>query len=152
AFSPDGASIATACQDQTVQLWNGKTGERVGMPLTHESAVGFIVFSPDGRLLGSATAKDVARIWDVAQRRECVKSEHVGNNSFEPIAFSPDNQKIVIASGSALRVWNAHSFEELPFSLLKSGGDIQDVAFSADSKSIVSCAMDFTAQLWNADT
>jgi WD40 repeat protein len=48
AFSPDGALLATASQDQTARLWDVATGQPSGTPLpSHTDAVYAVAFSPD---------------------------------------------------------------------------------------------------------
>ncbi|HEY9609977.1 CHAT domain-containing protein, partial [Allocoleopsis sp.] len=45
AFSPDGQMIASSSEDKTVRLWNFRTGELIGKPLQHDSAVTSVAFS-----------------------------------------------------------------------------------------------------------
>jgi WD40 repeat protein len=47
---------------KTVRLWDPATGECLRTLTGHDDAVWGVAFSPDGRLL--ATASDAARLWN----------------------------------------------------------------------------------------
>lgn len=63
-FSPDGKTVAAACQDETIRMWEVATGK-----LRHEAEaemVDFIAFSFDGRCLASSHSQSIKYIylWD----------------------------------------------------------------------------------------
>jgi len=147
-FSSNGQLIATGCQDQTVHLWDAATGQRVGEPLKHESAVANVNFSPDGRLLAAVTRSGAAKVWEVATRAERFRGVH---NTFTTsgVPFDHDSLKFLTSDGSALHVWNAHSFEELAFSPLRFS-NIRSANFGPDGRTIVAASDDFNAQVWDA--
>lgn len=65
AFSPDGATLATAGGDRAVHLWNPADGERRRSMEGHTRAVTALAFGPDGRL-ASSSADGTVRLWTVA--------------------------------------------------------------------------------------
>jgi WD40 repeat protein len=69
AFSCDSRWLAAACWDQTVQLWDPGTGQRVALLRGHAGPVQGVAFSPDGRRLatcGGYRGKGEIKIWDAA--------------------------------------------------------------------------------------
>jgi WD40 repeat protein len=70
AFSPDGHTLATASDDDTVRLWDltDRTAPHpLGSPLTgHTSALHAVAFSPDGHTLATASDDGTVLLWDLS--------------------------------------------------------------------------------------
>jgi WD40 repeat protein len=67
AFSPDGATLATAGANGGIRLWDVATQQEIGAPMTAgPGAVYALAFSPDGATLATAGGDGRARLWNVA--------------------------------------------------------------------------------------
>ena len=66
AFSPDGNTIATASDDNTVKLWNLQ-GQEIKTLAGHGGSVTSVAFSPDGNTIAAATASDYStvKLWNL---------------------------------------------------------------------------------------
>ncbi|MGL4551514.1 MAG: protein kinase domain-containing protein, partial [Gemmataceae bacterium] len=105
AFRPGGEVIATGSWDDTVQLWDRRTGRRVGAPIRHADDITALAFRPDGLRLATAGEDRTVRVWDVpapvVARRTAEHPQRV--NTF---ALSPDGRTLVTAGSDLLiRVW-----------------------------------------------
>ncbi|CCA77282.1 related to WD40-repeat protein (notchless protein) [Serendipita indica DSM 11827] len=65
AFSPDGSRIVSGSKDQTIRLWDAKTGEPVGDPLRgHSDRVTAVAISQSDSQLVSGSGDNTVRLWD----------------------------------------------------------------------------------------
>ena len=119
-FSHDGRFIATASLDGTARLWSVATGkaiatlgqETAGLRLsdvqvsTEPDQEVTCAFSPDDKLLATASLKNIVRVWDIETATEFAAIPgHAG--LIENVAFSPDASRLLTASqdGTA-RLWD----------------------------------------------
>ncbi len=57
-WSPDGKSLASASNDQTVRIWDAQTGQ-VQSTLNVYSAVTSVAFSPDGSMIAASYSNKI---------------------------------------------------------------------------------------------
>jgi len=63
AFSPSGDIVATSYIDDTIDLWNTETGERLSTLSGHTNEISQVSFSPSGALLVSTSFDGTIRFW-----------------------------------------------------------------------------------------
>jgi len=59
AWSPDGKSIASAGDDNTLKLWDAHSGKLLASVLGHEGRVYSAAWSPDGKSIAAASGLSV---------------------------------------------------------------------------------------------
>ena len=149
ALSPDGKVVASGGDDQTVQLWNTKTHERIGQPLDQQPGrVNSVAFSPDGKLLASGSDDNTVLLRDAATHA-FVRFIHTHSGGVLAVAFSPDS-KILATGGKdgTVRLWNTTTGRQVGQALRGHHGRVNSVAFSRD-RTLASGGQDGTVRLWD---
>ncbi|CAI5724919.1 unnamed protein product [Peronospora destructor] len=108
AFNPQGSLVATGSHDESVRLWDVRSGRTVAIVNAHQEPVVSVQFHPtDGSLLVTAGYDGFVRVWDVASR-QCMRSiitepaAPVGSATFTP------NGRYVLSSilDGTVRLWD----------------------------------------------
>ncbi len=159
AWSPDGYRIASASRDDTAQVWDAATGERVITYKGHVYWVLTVAWSPDGKHLvsGGASADapgpvdNTAQVWDASTGKH-LYTLPANLDAVSAIAWSPDGKRI--ASGSydrTVQVWDAFTGANKLIYRDHIAG-VTTLAWSPDGTSIASAGFDNTVRVWNART
>ncbi|VEU23775.1 DEKNAAC104823 [Brettanomyces naardenensis] len=69
SFSPDGRYISSASFDNSVKLWDGRTGKFITSLRGHVAPVYQTAWSSDSRLLVSCSKDTTLKVWDVRARK-----------------------------------------------------------------------------------
>jgi WD40 repeat protein len=108
AFSPDSRTLATGGA-HTAYLFDVATG-RIRATLAHEARENYedqveaVAFSPDGKLLATASQDGTAKLWDAATGK--LKATLKGQYAFSIIAFTPDGKTVVAGASESTKLYD----------------------------------------------
>jgi eukaryotic-like serine/threonine-protein kinase len=153
AFSPDGAQLVWGTDDHTVMLWGGAANVapiRIGR---HGDEIYAAAFHPEGRLVASAGAEGVIRIWDVVERAHQydlpMQGQRGHTRQIDGLAFSPDGSLLASASHDwTVRIWDLATRESRK-PLTGHDSRVWRVAFSSDGRLLASAGSDGSVRVWD---
>jgi WD40 repeat protein len=108
SFGPDGKSVLTISYEitnPTAVLWDVATRTKIVELRGHTRPINNAKFSPDGRLIVTASTDNTARVW-LAATGQAISIFPGHNSDIDEAEFSPDGKLVVTAGldGTA-RVW-----------------------------------------------
>jgi len=146
AFSPDGRLALSGSWDNTLKLWEVKSGREIRSFNGHSSIVYSVAFSPDGRLALSGSYKEM-KLWEVKSGRE-IRFFNGHSSIVYSVAFSPDGRLALLGSrDKTLKLWEVKSGREIR-SFNGHSDWVGSVAFSPDGRLALSGSHDNTLKLW----
>ena len=135
AISPDGQRLAAASNDATVEVWEAASGRKLVSLKGHTKDVTCVAFSPDGERLVSGSVDQTVKLWDIGSGRE-LRTISGHNDRIAAVAFSPDGKQLASSGGSAIKLWNSDTGQELLTFKRSRGLFLGGLAYSPDGKSL----------------
>lgn len=150
SFSPNCNRIASGSNDGVIRVWDAGTSHSWDL-LGHTSGIRDLVFSADGQRIVSGSYDRTIRVWDADHLT--ASWELLGNSGPVwpvAIAISPDDKKVSGSHGDTIRIWDVGTGVSQKFA--ETTGQISCIAFSPDSRCIMTGSLDETCHIWDVST
>ncbi len=176
AISPDGQTVVSVSDDETIKIWQLSTGEELRTLTGHSKSVNSVAISPDGQTVVSGSSDKTIKIWQLSTGQELRTLE--GDGSVLSLAISPDGQILVSSSHTVVsvrsvvnynseshtvvmgndyntinkvKIWQLSTGVELR-TLTGHSGSVSSLAISPDGQTVVSGSDDKTIKIWDLST
>jgi WD40 repeat protein len=154
AATPDGKRIAVGASDHVIRVLDLSTGKEdfALRPKWAGSGISRLAFSPDGKLLASASwyGDDQVLLWDVAKQEHHALAPAGNQGGVAALALSPDGSQLAYSSRDrAICLARIHKPERV---FLHPKAHVDSLAYSADGKRIATSEGDGHVRLWDAAT
>lgn len=152
AWASDGLTLASAGGDRTVQIWNGRNGQRRLTYRGHTASVNAVAWSPvawsaPSQLIASGGGDTTVRIWSAPDGVTHVIYE--GHEAqVTSINWSPGGSTIASASyDNTVQVWNAGDGSQI-MTYTGHRDVVHQAVWSPGNNLIASASGDGTVQVW----
>ena len=124
---------------------------RLVLPVGHSGHILDASFSPDGKLIATASTDRTAKLWSTVLKKELTTfSGHT--DVITALSFSPDNKYLASASDdTTVKLWNIEN-GKLIASFKVHNDKLKSVAFSPNSKYIATSSEDSSISIWNVES
>jgi WD40 repeat protein len=158
AFSPDGSTLAAACDDHVVRVLRVDGSAPPSELRGHADVVRAVAFSPDGKTIVSGSHDKSIVLWPVdgaSRPRVLTDAGYVTS-----VAVSADGH--FVASGSAewpddeagnVRIWDLRASNAEPAAVMKAHhARVSSVAFAPGGALVASASEDGDLRLWSTSS
>lgn len=155
AASPDRKWLAIAWKvpaGLSTRIYDASGNEQVSFREVHTRPLWALAFSPDSRLLASASDDGTGWLWDVATGRAIGGPlRHPGEIRLRSVAFRHDSARLVTTSADGtVCQWETETGKRVETPYERHTGEVWTAVYSPDGQWIASAGTDRTIRIWPA--
>ncbi len=155
AFSPDGARVATASSDGSIddgvaQVWNVRSGRARPLLFVHREDILGASLTPDGRQLLTTSVDRIARTWDAGTGK--LLTARTPQPDGKLLGFSPDGKLLLTAGPDhTVRLWDAATGQPVG-APMRHPAEPRNGDFTKDGRRLVLGCANGVSQVWEVAT
>jgi len=151
AYAPGGATLATGGNDDTVRIWDARTGQQQHQLTGHASWVRSVAYAPGGATLATGGDDGTVRIWDARTGQQ--QHQLTGHtDAVLAVAYAPDGATLATGGNDGtVRIWDARTGQQ-QHQLTGRAGWVFAVAYAPDGATLATGGSDGTVRIWDART
>jgi WD40 repeat protein/energy-coupling factor transporter ATP-binding protein EcfA2 len=150
AFSPKKGILATSPGDNTILLWDVRSGKNFKLTYDKYTCFTSLQFSNDGEKLVSGSESGEILLWNIKVRSFILLGVH-DDGVVLTLSFSHNNRHVASGSkGNSIRIWDVinGNYTEL----IGHKNFVWDVDFSPNGLQVVSASLDKKIRVWDLST
>jgi WD40 repeat protein len=149
AVTSEGKLCVSASHDETLKVWDLRSGRELRTLAGHGSRVLAVAVTPDGKLAVSGCEDGTLKEWDLGSGHQLRTLIGHHESYVTAVAVTPDGQRAVSASWDhTLKIWNLAS-GYARCTLTGHAAEVLAVAVTPDGRRAVSASGDQTLKVWD---
>nr|QNO48683.1 hypothetical protein AMAKCJMG_00017 [Methanosarcinales archaeon ANME-2c ERB4] len=151
AVTPDGKTVVSGSDDNTLKVWDLATGKCRATFEGHVSEVWSVAVTPDCKTVVSGSGDTTLKVWDL-ETGQCRATLEGHVSEVLGVAVTPDCKTVVSGSGdTTLKVWDLET-GQCRATLEGHTNTVWSVAVTPDGRTAVSGSADNTLKVWDIET
>jgi WD40 repeat protein len=149
-FSPDRKILVSGSRDNTIKLWDVKTGQEINTLTGHGNSVFSVAINPQGDILASGSKDRTIKLWNLQTNQVIRTWRH--KDGVKTVVFSHDGR--ILASGSydgTIKLWEVKSGRLLNTINAHKDG-VLAIAFTPDDQIIASGGREEMIKMWEVSS
>ncbi len=144
-FSQDGNLLA-AIQGNTFSVWDTSSGKTIPFDHSqdHQAAINRIAFSPDSRLVATASSDKTVKVWRISSGKALTLKGHTG--AVNDISFGSKGNLLASGGEDGWRIWDVRTGREEES--VEPSEPVTVIAFARSEDMLAAGGLDGTLRLW----
>jgi hypothetical protein len=148
-FTSDGKTLVSGGFDGFIRIWDLATRKQLREIRADSGTVYGIAISSDGKTIASA-GRDGLKLWELESGNQLPRA-NMAKHGCIAVGYSPDGKLVASGDSSTVVIWEVASGKEI-HTLKGFQGEISQLIFSADCRTLYTSSYDRAIRLWEVRT